>query len=854
MMKMKTNVFMGLLLVLSAGIQAQETDSRADSLIHFKVFGNCVMCKSRIENAVRGRGVHNADWNVDTKELSLRFNPSLVSLDRLHQKIANAGHDTEKRRADDATYRELPSCCLYRKAAADSAGGEMASSPSTPVMGVVLEEDNKGNLKPLRGASVVTVQGGKGVATGDNGYFTLNASEEGDSLLITYVGFAPQVVAVHPGDHLNVVLNLARPLEGIRVVSTKRATYINPLSTLRTQIMTEKELVKAACCNLSESFETNPAVDVSFSDAITGSKQIQMLGLSGNYTQLTLESLPGPRGLASPWGLSFVPGTWVESIQLSKGVGSVANGFESIAGQINVELKKPENAERVYANAYVNSMGKTDLNLNLSRPLSKKWSSALLLHDDFLTNRVDGNQDGFRDLPTGNLFTLMNRWKYAGTDGVQAQFGFRMLIDRKTGGEMDFDPAEDKLGTRHYGVGIATDRYELFGKIGYVFPEKKFKSIGLQVSAFNHDLQSYFGTTAYSGRQQNFYANLIYQSIIGNTNHKFRTGLSFAGDWYKETFRQQVYDRTEQVPGAFFEYTYSRGERFSMILGLRADHNNLFGYFLTPRFHLRYAPASGTTIRLAAGRGQRTANVFAENTSVLVSARSLKIEGAASGLAYGLHPEIAWNEGISFDQQFRLFGKKGSLAMDYFRTDFQNQVVADLDRSAHEVAFYDLQGVSWSNSLQASAQLELAAKLEWRLAWRWYDVRTTYHGQLLERPLLSRQRLFTNLAWEVSAWKFDLTGSWNGKKRLPYTGDKPSAYRLGDFSPAYPTVHAQVSRSLGSRHPVEVYLGTENLTNRSQEQLILAPQDPFGPEFDASLVWGPVTGRMFYGGIRFKWK
>jgi hypothetical protein len=247
--------------------------------------------------------------------------------------------------------------------------------------------------------------------------------------------------------------------------------------------MSEKELFKAACCNLSESFETNPSVDVSYNDGVTGSKQIQLLGLSGNYTQLTVENLPGPRGIATQWGLNSIPGTWVESIQLTKGVGSVVNGFESIAGQINVELKKPENSEQLYANTYINNIGKTDLNLNLSKQVGKKWSTALLLHDAFLNNKtVDFNKDGFRDLPTGNLFSVMNRWKYDNMKGLLGQFGGRILIDDKTGGQTSFDPAKHQNNTNVYGLGIETKRYEAFAKIGYVFPEKRFKSFGLQLS------------------------------------------------------------------------------------------------------------------------------------------------------------------------------------------------------------------------------------------------------------------------------------------------------------------------------------------------------------------------------------
>lgn len=834
-----------LLLFVCIGLvtHAQQTIPAADTTIQFTVSGECAMCKERIEKAVKGKGVHSADWNIQSKILTLTYNHGIISIEKLLERINDAGHDTEFKKASDEAYNKLPDCCRYRTE---------DGNHEDEVVGVIVEEDEKGNLKPLKGATILLAGTDKGIATEENGFFSLHIDEP-SVITVSYVGFQPKNVDVKPGDHLNIVLNTSKALEGIKVVSTRKSSYISR-NVVRTQVMTERELFKAACCNLSESFETNPSVDVSYNDAVTGSKQIQLLGLSGNYTQLTMESLPGPRGLATPWGLNFIPGTWVESIQLSKGVGSVANGFESIAGQINVELKKPETSEQLFANAYVNNMGKTDLNLVLSTHAGKKWSTALLLHNAFLNNAdIDFNKDGFRDQPTGNLFTVMNRWKYTNPSGVEGQIGFRILMDNKTGGETSFDPDKDKLTQNRYGLGIETKRYEAFGKIGYVFPQKLYKSIGLQVSTYHHQADSYFGTTVYNAKQDNIYANLIYQSVISNTNHKFRTGLSVVSDKYDELFKASTYKRTETVPGAFFEYTYTFGEN-AIIAGIRADHNNLFGFFITPRLHVRFEPVEGTTIRIAAGRGQRTANIFAENSGALVSSRQVNILDAVAGKAYGLNPEVAWNEGISIDQRFRLFNRGGSIGLDFFRTDFQNQVVADVDKTARQLNFYNLNGKSFSNSFQAELNFELIKKLELRLAYRYFDVKTTYHHELLQKPLLSKHRGFANLGYEVGKWKFDYTVTFNGSKRIPYTLDNPAQYQLSNSSPAYILMNAQVSRTLGKKHPVDIYVGSENMTNYFQDGVIVAADQPFGPYFDASMVWGPISGRMFYLGARFKLK
>jgi len=830
-----------------------------DSSITFKVYGVCEQCKKRIEDAVKGKGVLSANWDVDTKMLTLSIDENKTSVNKIQKRILAAGHDLETDKATDEAYNSLPSCCRYREIEKQVNTGNDSLQNNIIngriIKGIVLESNNKGTFKPLAGANVVWLKNKKGTSADENGAFNIKQTDVDDRLIISYSGYAPDTISVIDSKELKVILASGKQLQEVKVYNSQRTTFISPISTIRTEVMTDKELFKAACCNLSESFETNPSVDVSYSDAVTGSKQIQLLGLSGIYTQLTVENLPGPRGIATPLGLNSIAGPWVESIQLTKGIGSVANGYESIAGQINVELKKPEKSEKLFVNAYVNDLGKTDVNLNLAHKLNKKWSTALLLHDDFLNNKsLDFNKDGFRDLPTGNQFSFVNRWKYDNAKGFLTQFGIKLLNDDRTGGQVNFNPSTDKLTTNHYGLGIKTQRYEAFAKIGYVFPEKKYKSIGLQLAGISHQQDSYFGLTTYNANQHSFYSNLIYQSIIGNTNHKFRTGISFSSDDYNEKFNAINYLRKENIPGAFFEYTYDYLSKFTVVAGLRTDHDNLYGWFTTPRLHLRYEPIKGTNIRLSAGRGQRTANIFAENMSSFISSRQIVIDnGNTNGKAYGLNPEVAWNKGISVDQKFKLFQHDGSLSVDFYRNDFTNQVITDLE-NPREVRFYNLNGKSYSNSFQTELNIEPIKKLEIRLAYRYFDVKTTYGNQLLERPFTAANRSFANLSYTIHGWKFDYTINYNGKKRIPDTQANPSQFQLNQYSPAYILMNAQITKSIGKKLPVDLYIGSENLSNYFQKDVIVAADQPFGPYFDASMVWGPVYGRMFYGGIRFKIK
>ena len=879
---MKSYTYIIMLCLLFSGMTLYSQGNKTippDTSLTFKVFGACEQCRHRIEEAVKGKGIKSASWNVDTKQLSLVYNSTLTTLDKIQSRIVAVGHDLETKKAKDAVYNELPDCCHYREmetmmeevkadttrtiqvdtvnakddTSTQAQTTELKSSAHL-IKGVVLESGKNGVFSPLAGATVVWLGTNNGVTTDSIGVFHINHNGIDSRLVISYTGYKPDTLTVTDMQELKIILASGSQLSEVKVTSKQRSTYLSAINPIRTQIMTDKELFKAACCNLSESFETNPSVDVSYNDAVTGSKQIQLLGLSGNYTQLTVENLPGPRGIATPLGLNSIAGPWVESIQLTKGIGSVANGYESIAGQINVELKKPENSEQLFANAYVNDFGKTDLNLNLSKKIGRKWATGLLLHDDFLTNKqLDFNKDGFRDLPTGNQFSLINRWKYDDGKGFLTQFGVKVLNDKRTGGETSYNPSDDKYTTNRYGLGINTQRYEAFAKIGYVFAEKKYKSIGLQLTAIDHTQNSYFGLTQYDAKQQNFYTNLIYQSIIGNTAHKFRTGVSFLYDKYNEDYKAANYKRTEIVPGAFFEYTYTPSEKVTVVAGIRGDRNNLFGFFATPRLHVRYEPVKGTTIRVSVGRGQHTANIFAENTSVLVSSRQVTIITNKTGKAYGLNAEVAWNKGISVDQKFKLFHRDGLLSLDFFWNDFSDQVVVDLE-NPREVRFYNLRGKSYSNSFQAELNVEPIKKLEVRLAYRYFDVKTTYSGKLLERPLIAPNRAFANLAYAINSWKFDYTINYNGKKRIPGTDANPIPYQRNASSPDFMLMNAQISKTVGKKHLMDFYFGGENLTNYFQKNVIVAADHPFGPYFDASLVWGPITGRMFYAGWRYNIK
>ncbi len=719
---------------------------------------------------------------------------------------------------------------------------------------------DKNNPKNNLGVSDVNVHWlgtNIGAVTNEKGWFTIPYKPIYNKLVVSYVGYKTDTISIKDVTPIHHFLTEKSTLEEVVITSKKKATQKSFFSTANVFTVNADELLKAACCNLAESFETNPSIDVSFSDALTGAKQIQMLGLTSPYLLITQENIPSVRGASQAFGLTFTPGTWVESIQITKGAGSVVNGYESISGQINAELVKPFSDNTFFLNAYSSLNGRLELNTHFNQRVSDKWQTGLYLHGDYRGEKFDTNKDNFLDAPLTNQINVMNRWQY--TDAQKGWVSFinvRFLNDEKQTGEINFNPTTDKGTINSWGSEIDTKRFETSAKLGYVFPELPFQSIGFQAAYSNHQQDSYFGLNRYDITHESVYSNLIFNSIIGDTRNKFKTGLSFTYDKYNELVNATDFSRKEDSFGAFFEYAFDNLDTFSFTAGLRFDRHNLLGTFITPRLHLRYAPWDRGVFRASFGRGKRSANIFAENQQLFASSRQINITNSG-GNVYGLNPEIAWNYGVSYLQKFNLFDKKGDITLDYYITDFSSQVVVDWE-NPQEVSFYDLEGKSIAKSFQVEVNYEFYKGLNFRAAYKYFDVSTDYKRGNLQKPIQPKTRFFANLSYETdltennSQWKFDFTFNSIGKQRLPNTASNPVQYQLPEYSNSYSMLNSQITRVFSGTF--EIYAGAENLTNIKQNNPVLASDDPFGSSFDTTIVYAPVFGRAIYAGLRFKIK
>ncbi|MES2795502.1 MAG: TonB-dependent receptor [Bacteroidota bacterium] len=716
------------------------------------------------------------------------------------------------------------------------------------VSGKVSGKNEKGIQTALVGATLRWQNSKSGEITDPDGFFKIKKEADNHQLIISITGYKSDTLMVHSTDFIEVVLKESNTyLDAVTVRGS--ASVMDKLSPIQTEIITSSALKKAACCNLSESFETNSSVSVSYSDAITGSKQIQLLGLSGNYVQMNTENIPNIRGLNTTFGLNYTPGTWINSIDISKGVGSVINGYEAMTGAINVELVKPESSDKLFINSYLNSQGRAELNVQAADTLSKKWSVALLTHISSQIAKIDGNSDQFLDVPLYKQLNLINRWKYSG-EKFATQFGIKYLTENRVGGQISFNPKTDQFTNKSYGFDSDTKRLEVFAKLALLFPSQPYQGLGLIINALNHNNESYFGFKKYTGAEKSIYSNLIYQNIIGNTNHTYKLGSSLLLDNYHEFFIDSVYKRNEVVPGIFAEYIYTFPEKITIMLGNRIDFHNLYGNRMTPRVHFKYDINENSQLRINWGKGWRMPNTVAENFGMFVNSRSVSITEV-------IKPEESINYGASFSQEYQLYGKKGSLILDFYKTSFQNQLVTDME-NAGKVLFYNLKGKSFANSFQAELNYNPAERFDLKLAYRLFDVKndfTTYNGEtvFLAKQFVNKDRLLFNAAYATkwNKWKYDFTWQWNGKRRIPnpaqdhlHTKDSPLF-----FAPAFSNINAQVTKVYKNW---EFYLGGENLGNFKQKNPIMGANDPFGATFDASMVWGPVAGRVIYSGLRWK--
>ena len=701
--------------------------------------------------------------------------------------------------------------------------------------------------KPIYGAKIKLLQAKTGAVSREDGTFELVLPKElPDTLVISAFGYNPDTLIVSKKDRftaLNILLYSDKLLPEILIEYRKNGHSISRLKTLHVEELTAIELRKAACCNLSESFETNASVDVNITDAVSGAKKIQMMGLDGVYTQIQMENIPYLRGLESAFGLSSLSGTWIESIQITKGTGNVVNGYESMAGLVNLELKKPDEMEKIYLNVYQNIFGRSEFNFNKGIILNPKWSTGFLGHVSSTYGNIDRNKDAFRDLPTGDNTAFMNRWAYKGKK-MEAQFGINFYRDRKVGGQTSFfRNEENQVDTVNYGVLINSKHIDIYGKTGF-FGKRPMQSLGIVYNIKHQEIDGFFGLKNFSGLEKRGYINVIYDDIIGTSDHKIKVGTSFVAIDISQKADTLSQKRMELVPGIFAEYTYT-GRRLTGVFGSRYDYHSIFGEQFSPRVHLKYLLSEMTDLRFTAGKGWRVPNFIIDNISLLASSKQWIAPSETK-------PEISWNIGGSLVHEMKIFERKASISLDFYHTRFENQLIVDRDDAINAIVFSNLKNSSFSNSFQTEFSFSLIKNLDIRLAYKFLDVQAKYGNEMRQQVMIPRQRGFVNIAYITrnKRWEYDFTCSVFSPSRLPIQRDfSNDTLLISDMkSPTYAMINAQITHIYKK---FDFYLGGENLTNSTQKNPIIDAANPFGSKFDATNIYMPITGINIYVGIRY---
>jgi len=731
------------------------------------------------------------------------------------------------------------------------------TTPNHEISGYVFERDTKGNLKPLPGAHVFSVTNQNGSVTDQKGFFLIYIDHPfPQSISASFVGYESDTIEVKKAKAIEFILQPST-LNEVKLIERKKTNAKSILKVSNVEWISGQELQKAACCNLSECFETNASVDIISSDAITGAKKIQMLGLDGVYSDVLVENKPFLRGLAATYGLNYIPGSWIESIQIAKATGSVTNGFQALTGQINTELYKPETIDGFFWNSYLSSVGMIENNFITASFVGKDWKTALLGHYSYLGRSIDRNGDSFVDEIAINRITLLNRWRYIARPDRHIEFSFRYLSEDKLSGQISGDDlnTESFEFDTPYEVEIKTEQAEFNSKIGHIF-NKPFTSAGITSQLRYHKQESSFGGSMYSGAQYSLYVKASYQSTIIDTTKLYKIGLSYYGDRYDETLLllrpsapyvyEGLYVRTDQTLGAYTELIVSHSPRLSSIIGYRADYSKDFGLWHTPRLNMRYKPTDNTAFRLSAGKAYRQANPISENMSYLFSSRNLVLEDYNS-----LKPEEAINYGANINHNFYIAGKATSFNIDIYQTEFQNQVVADIEQT-QKLAIYNLEGPSNSRSVQLDFTFEPADGWELKYAHKWNITETTYNIETesgldyitKQAPFIPKYRSLVQVyytTWQKK-WDINITLQNVGPSRVPGQGD------IEEFwSDSFNHLDGQITRRFKK---FDWYIGVENALNYMQPNPIRGVENPFSDNFDAGMIWGPVMGTKWFTGIR----
>ena len=733
---------------------------------------------------------------------------------------------------------------------------QISFSQQHPIKGVVIS-----NNSPLEGATI-TIEGTNiGTITDQYGNFNLNISKiKNTKIIISYLGYKPQkhIIVSHTKDIGIIELHQENQLNEVVISGTlKPVSKLN--SPVPVEVYTKDFFIANPSPSVFESIGIINGVRPQLNCNICNTGDIHINGQEGSYTMVLIDGLPIVSGLSTVYGLTGIPQSLIEQIEIVKGPASTLYGSEAIGGLINLITKVPENTSKFSFDTFGSGWGEFNTDLGYKYNLNNKSQGIVGINYFNYSNPIDNNDDGFTDLTLVDRISIFNKINIRN----KLSIAIRFVYEDRWGGEMNWNK-NFRGGDNIYGESIFTKRIELFGK--YTFNENLF----FQFSFNNHNQNSIYGKTIFDANQ-----SIGFSQLIWNKNFKsndFIIGIAYRYTHYDDdttaTYNENLMSNQAEItnlPGLFIQDEIKIGEYNSLLVGFRYDYNSIHGNIFTPRLNYKILnKKKSSTLRLSIGSGYRIARVFTEDHAALTGAREVVFLD-------DLNPEKSWNTNINFVK--KIYAKQGYIInfdSSIFWTEFSNKIIPDYDTNPNQIIYNNLNGKSIIQGASVNFNSVFNNGLRMNIGATYIDSSIIENG-IEFTPYLTES--FQGV-WKIekgfndSGFKIDFTGNIVGKMRLPRLGVLDPR---DEYSPVFSIMNLQLTKAINNNY--EFYGGIKNILDFTPAKNSIArPFDPFDREvifdnngnatsslgnpyaltFDPSYVYASNQGRRFFVGMRWK--
>jgi outer membrane receptor for ferrienterochelin and colicins len=735
----------------------------------------------------------------------------------------------------------------------------LSISAQTTIKGVVSSENES-----LPYATVQIAELKKGVSTDENGYYTFENIPIGTyTILFSYTGFktiSKKISLENQAEYtLNCTLSELNTLDEVVLTGTLKA--VSRLETpVPVEVYTATFFKKNPTSNIFEALQNVNGVRPQLNCNICNTGDIHINGLEGPYTMVTIDGMPIVSGLSTVYGLSGIPNSLIERVEIVKGPASSLYGSEAVGGLINIITKKPETAPLFYADIFSTSWLETNIDIGTKYKISSKINSLLGINYFKYDNPIDNNNDNFSDVTLQDRISVFNKFSIERNSGKELSFAGRFFYEDRWGGEMQWNKSF-RGGTEIYGESIYTNRYELLGK--YQLP--LIENVTTTFSYTNHNQNSVYGDVFFLAKQEIAFAQITWDKKI--KNHDFLLGTAYRYQFYNDNTTATIQPDKSKIVSLFIQDEISFNEKQSLLLGSRYDYNSIHGSIFTPRIAYKYKPTPNDIFRINAGTGFRIVNLFTEEHAALTGSRDVII-------TENLNPEKSYNININYLRKFEMANSVHSvLEFSSWYTHFDNQILPDYDTNPNQIIYSNLNGYSKTYGITANAEFIFPFGLKTMVGITALESKNKRDG-IVSSPILTEKFSATwGITYDIPKWhlSIDYTGNLYGPMRLPLLGDLDPRR---EYSPFWSIQNIQFTYKKINR--LELYAGIKNLLNwtpnKNNPFLVARANDPFDKEvvfdtngnavatpnnpyaltFDPSYVFAPNQGIRGFLGLRYK--